>query len=126
MFDQSHREAVSRYEVDRIDYEASPRDGYSFEEWHGSEPDPSAYRPDWPESALTHLQMYETCTGGTPISPVFKTPEEVARWCADNGASAFGYTTASYEAWLRVARGGYACSAVIVNGGPMVSGVEGL
>ena len=73
----------------------------------------------------TLYMMYETCTEGTPISPAFKTPEELARWLADSGASAFGNMTASYEAWLRVCRGGYACSAVM-HGGKFQSGVEGL
>jgi hypothetical protein len=81
--------------------------------------------PDWPESERTHYQMYETCTEGTPISPVCETPEELARWCADNGASAFADMTASYEHWLGVARGGWAPSMVI-GGGRMMSGVEAM
>ena len=43
-----------------------------------------------PIEERTHYQMYETCTEGTPISPVMETPENLARWLADNGASAFG------------------------------------
>jgi hypothetical protein len=88
-------------------------------------PDPANYMPDWPAEQRTHYMMYEDTSEGTPISPAFATPEELARWLTDNGASAFGSSTASYEGWLRVARGGYACSAVISNG-VMQSGVDGL
>lgn len=99
----------------------------SYKEWSGDQPAPADYMPDWPEAERTHFQMYETCSEGSPISPVLASPEEVARWCADNGASAFGSQTADYKSWLRVAYGGYVPSAVM---GPetakFVSGVEGL
>jgi hypothetical protein len=92
----------------------------------GPPPDPAYYRPDWTDAERTHLMMYEDTSEGTPISPAFETPEELARWLADNNASAFGGDTASYEAWLRVARGGFAPSAVGAPGIGLVSGVEGL
>ncbi len=108
-----------------------PKDGSEgelFEDWCGDIPVRHLYMPEWPEDERTHYQMYETCSEGTPVSPVLPTPEAVARWCADNGASAFGDQTASYDAWLRVARGGYACSGVVgpETGGKLVSGVEGI
>lgn len=101
-------------------------DSKTYGEWAGQRPDPDDYMPQWTDAERTHLMMYETCSEGTPISPAFKTPEEVARWCADNEASAFGNQTASYEAWLSVARGGYACSAVYTPETGLVSGVEAL
>lgn len=100
-------------------------DDMAWDEWHGSRPDPDDYMPTWTEEEATHLMMYENTTEGTPISPAFATPEELARWLADNGASSFASTTASYEAWLRVCRGGYAPSMVSI-GGVVSSGVEGL
>ena len=81
--------------------------------------------PNWPAEQRTHLMMYEDTSEGTPISPAFKTPEELARWLADNNASAFGSDTASYEAWLRVARGGWAPSMVVADG-KVQNGVEAL
>jgi hypothetical protein len=98
----------------------------TFVEWSGPPPDPDYYRPDWPDESRTHLMMYEDTSEGTPISPAFKTPEELARWLADNNASAFGSETASYEGWLRVARGGFACSAVGIPGVGIVNGVDAL
>ena len=62
-------------------------------------------------------QMWETCSDGSPISPVFNTPEELAHWLADTGAPSFGSQTSSYESWLRMIVGdGWAPSMVIDNG----------
>jgi hypothetical protein len=81
-------------------------------------PDPADYMPVFPEGTATGWCMYET-----PISPVFETPEELARWLADNGASAFGRSTATYEQWLGMIQAGWAPSAVS-SGGALQSGVE--
>ncbi|MES2295252.1 MAG: hypothetical protein V4527_18290 [Pseudomonadota bacterium] len=99
--------------------------GRRYSEYDGPRPSPDDYMPDWPDEQRTHLMMYEDTSEGTPISPAFATPEELARWLADNGASAFARDTASYEAWLRVCRGGFAPS-MIIKDGRMQSGVEGL
>lgn len=91
--------------------------------YENPKPDPSDYMPQCPNGAATGYQMYEDCSEGTPISPVMATPEELARWLVDNKASSFGSTTASYEGWLRVAKGGWACSMTITDG-VMRSGVD--
>lgn len=58
-------------------------------------------------------QMWCTTGEGSPMSPVFATPEELARWLADSGASAFGSDTAAYEQWLgMIAEPGWAPSMV--------------
>jgi hypothetical protein len=92
-------------------------------EYFGGAPDKRDYMPDWPEQQRTHYMMYEDTSEGTPISPAFATPEELARWLVDNEASAFADQTASYEGWLAVARGAFAVSCVI-DRGQMKSGVE--
>ena len=76
------------------------------------------------EGTATHFMMYKTCSEGTPISPAFATPEELAHWLADTGASSFGRMTSPYEAWLRVCQGGYAPSAVYDSQHGLRSGVE--
>ena len=86
-------------------------------------PDKDDYMPDWEEGEKTQLVMYETTTEGTPISPSFNTPEELAQWLAANGASSFGSSTATYEQWLTVCKGGFAPSAVLSSSG-LKSGVE--
>lgn len=88
-------------------------------------PDSGDYMPDWHESQKTHLMMYETCTEGTPISPAFKTPEELARWLSDNKSSSFGLMTATYDQWLNLCNSGWAPSAVLSND-VLKSGVEAL
>jgi hypothetical protein len=87
--------------------------GMSFAEWHGEMPVAEDFMPEWPASEATHFMMYETTSEGTPISPAFATPEELAMWLVDNGASAFADQTASYGHWLRIARGGWAPSAIL-------------
>lgn len=96
-----------------------------YEQWAGQRPHRDDYMPNWPDDQRTHLMMYEDTTEGTPISPAFESPEELARWLSDNGVSAFGSSTASYEGWLRVAKGGWAPSMVVTSAG-IVSGVDAL
>jgi hypothetical protein len=87
----------------------------SYEELYGDRPRQEDYMPEWPEEKKTHLQMYETCSEGTPISPVMKTPEELAHWLADNKASACGKETATYEQWLCAIHEGWVPSGVCVS-----------
>lgn len=97
----------------------------TLEEWSGSCPDARNYMPFWPDGEKTHFQMYETCSEGTPISPVMHSPEELARWLADNNASSFGKLTSTYEKWLALIVGpGSAPSAIITSGGAIRSGVD--
>jgi hypothetical protein len=97
-----------------------------YKEYAGPRPDPDDYMPEWKPGEANWLMMYETCSEGTPISPAFETPEQLARWLTDNNASAFGSMTADYDCWLRVARGGFAPSSVYSPSTGMVSGVEGI
>lgn len=136
MHDFSYREQAEEWRENEAawnrgefpDYADAEAQKLTYTDWAGEHPDERDYMPDWPDEQRTHYQMYEDTSEGTPISPVFASPEEVARWCADNGASAFGGQTASYEHWLRVARGGFAPSAVMVirpdGSGSLMSGVE--
>jgi len=100
--------------------------GYTIDEWqrdvaeYGEDdvgPRPSSETHmllDVPSDQRTHFQMYQTTSEGTPISPVMETPEEVARWCADNKVSAFGGMTQTYEWWLDVC-GGSAGFGMLLN-----------
>lgn len=76
-----------------------------FDEWDGPRPDPVDYMPAWTEEEATHYQMYETCSEGSPISPVFADPEELAEWLAANHASTFANCTASRDDWMRIILG---------------------
>lgn len=96
----------------------------SWEKWHGHRPLPEHYMPFWPAEQATHWQMYETCTEGAPISPVFATPEELARWLANNGASAFADQTSSYEQWLKTILRGGSIGSFMITGDGFISGVD--
>lgn len=95
------------------DYADADDRAKTYEQWAGQRPHRDDYMPNWPAEQRTHLMMYEDTSEGTPISPAFATPEELARWLVDNKASAFGSDTGSYEGWLRVARGGFAVGPVM-------------
>ncbi len=83
--------------------------------WEATEP-PAG---DW-------YQVWETTSEGSPISPAFETPEELAHWLVDNEASTFAKNTATYEQWMKFIQGpGWAPSAVF-NGNGLISGVEAI
>lgn len=87
-------------------------------------PDKNDYMPDWPEEERTHLMMYEDTSEGTPISPAFEKPEDLAKWLADNKASSFGSMTATYDQWLKMIIGfGWSPSSIVDKNG-LKSGVE--
>ena len=68
-------------------------------------------------------QMWETTSEGSPMSPVFASPEELAQWLADTGASSMGKDTATYDQWLTMISEGWAISMASVDG-KLMSGVE--
>lgn len=72
----------------------------------------------------TWYQMWETVSEGSPISPPCETPEALARWLADNKASASGYRTATYEQWLATIKNGWAPSMLYTPEKGLRSGVE--
>lgn len=87
------------------------------EEYEAWKPTPIPEGPGW--------QMWETTSEGSPISPVFDTPEKLARWLADTGAKTFGPMTTDYETWLKMIKGpGWAPSATMSPETGFISGVE--
>ena len=46
--------------------------------------------------------MWETTSEGSPISPVFKTPQKLASWLEQSKASAFAGQSATYDEWLEM------------------------
>jgi hypothetical protein len=141
---QSYRQALEEYEQGALKWEQGLVRSYSLsqepdQQWEpkatyfseykdyadyaGQPPKPEEYMPDWPPEQRTHWMMYESVSEGTPISPAFATPEELARWLADTNASSFADRGATYEQWLATCRSGWAISAVS-QGGKLVSGVE--
>jgi len=68
-------------------------------------------------------QMWEDTSEGSPISPVFKTPEELAKWLSDTGASAMGSQTATEKEWLSMIKQEWSPSGAIIDG-ELMNGVE--
>lgn len=84
-----------------------------YDEWEDYDP------PEGPG-----YQLWTTTNEGAPMTPVFKTPEELARYCVDHGVSSFGYQTEKYDTWLKWAKNtGWAPTAVMENG-EIKSGVK--
>ena len=57
----------------------------AFCDWDGGPPDHSYYRPNWDESEAIWWQVYETVSEGTPVSPPFKTQDELIDYLVENG-----------------------------------------
>lgn len=74
----------------------------TFAEWDGGPLDPIDYMPIWTKEEATHWQMYETCSEGTPVSPIFADPEDLAEWLASNDASTSANHTASRDDWMSI------------------------
>src|SRR3990167_319364 len=73
----------------------------AYEAWEKSEP-----------PAGEGYQIWETVSEGSPISPVFATPEELAQYMATHGWG--GDTGGNYATWLRFINGpGWAPSMVM-------------
>lgn len=52
-----------------------------YAQWNGNPPDIDFYNlRKWTKEEATCFQVYETVTEGTPISPVFKSLEQVEKW----------------------------------------------
>lgn len=72
-------------------------------------------------------QLWEDVTEGSPCSPPFATPEELARYLVDNKVSSFGYQTESYETWLSFIKNHkWAMCGIFSQSTGMQSGVAGL
>ncbi len=75
-FDEQRREQSTRYPADEP-YR-------SFCDWHGTAPDPEYHRPVWREEP-TWVQVYETVSEGTPVTPPFATAEELVNYLVEKG-----------------------------------------
>lgn len=72
--------------------------------WGGNPPDVDYYQPrKYSEKELTHIQLYESTSEGTPISPVFPADkiEELCEYAAEN-CSTFGSFKTTKEKWMEM------------------------
>jgi len=73
---------------------------FSFEEWDVEKPVKEDYMPNWKEEELTHIQLYENTSEGTPISPIFLESEfeKLCEYASEN-CSTFASFKATKEEW---------------------------
>lgn len=89
------------------------------------EPKWMAYRPKWSKKERTHLQLYETVSEGTPLSPPMPDIESLAKWCSENKGIWNSTDNMTYEDWIAFCRsGGWAPSLMITPGVGVETGVE--
>ena len=77
--------------------------------WAGNPPCVEYYQTkQYTEDELTHIQLYEDTTEGTPCSPVFKADEieKLCEYAAEN-CTTFGSNTTTKENWLKMLSGGF-------------------
>lgn len=99
-----------------------------YAEWNGDPPNVKEHRPKW-ETEPTGWCLYENVSEGTPVSPVFDTPEELIEYLVANGdfwdqqnGEGRKYSRKAAE---NLVRSGYAPSLIIHNG-QVYHGAEGL
>ena len=79
---------------DQLRWPDDTRKHKSFGGWHGPRPHERDHTPELPLDQRPGWCYYESTTEGTPLSPVFATPEELARWMSAHDWSAEGYEDA--------------------------------
>ena len=52
------------------------------------------------------FQLWNTTSEGSPMTPVFKSLEDLCTYCEDEGISIFGYNTATKEEWMKMLNNG--------------------
>ncbi len=119
---ENHQLWLSGEHPDQIN--GSGKDYQYYAQWNGNAPDVEYYRPKWNEEP-TWLQLYETVSEGTPVSPAFATQEELIEYLATHGDDWGHGTPYSKDAAERMVRGGWAPSLIMM-GRQIYSGAEGL
>lgn len=122
---------------DQLNGRASDYGYTEYTEWAGGPPDPDEYRPAWSPEEMTWVQVYETVSEGTPVTPPFATREELVEYLVENGdfwdqsRRKEGCTVMNCEPWSREAAqkfvfgSGWAPSLVVIDG-EIKSGVNAL
>ena len=94
---------------------------------HGHVPDVelnrkiAAWKPTDPPAGDGY-QIWETVSEGSPVSPVFATPEELSDWMVANDDSVTRGT--SRDQWLKFINGPGWAPSFVASGGELKSGVE--
>jgi hypothetical protein len=138
MDDEAYEDAAARWLADCLAWsqgttgtEEQRKSHPYFWDWHGPPPNRAYYRPKWREETRVGYQVYETVTEGTPVSPVFKSKDELIAWLtapipADDqypDLSVQGMSSAQAERFVEAA---WAPSFIMRAGQPLVTGPKAL
>jgi len=135
IYDRTFAEAAKEWKEEFAKWEAGERPDYCGEEnknleyweWEGKPPDPEYYRPYKDEEA-TWLQVYETVSEGTPVTPPFATADELIEYLSTHGdfwCQKRGETPPSKAAAAKFVNMGWAPSMIVSNG-TIKSGIDAL
>lgn len=132
MYDECFDEACESWYADCIKNGGKYTDGegekHWWHEWEGDPPDREYYREEkWTKEEAVCIQMYETVSEGTPVSPVFETEEEMINYLCEHGdywdqqRRKDGNTFMNCQPWTRenakvFVKSGFALSGIMVNG----------
>ncbi len=98
----------------------------SVEKYPGQEAEAEAWEREPPPEGPWY-QIWETVSEGSPVSPAFENPEDLARWMVAEGNDDSVTNGTSYESWLEfITEKQWAPSAMGIPGKGIVSGVEGV
>ena len=94
MFDEPFSEAKAEWLDELAKWEAGERPSYftaeagdedlPYWEYNGNPPERAYYRP-WKDEEATWVQLWETVSEGTPVSPPFETADELIAYLAEHG-----------------------------------------
>lgn len=94
MYDQTYQSACQEWKAAFAAWERGERPSYyrasedgadcQYWEWEGGPPVRAYYRP-WADEDATWLQVWETVSEGTPVTPPFATPEELVEYLVTHG-----------------------------------------
>lgn len=92
MFDQTYESAAADWKAEFAKWEAGERPSYcsdesknlEYWEYNGAPPDRPYYRP-WRDEDATWVQVWETVSEGTPVTPPFATKAELVDYLVANG-----------------------------------------
>lgn len=105
---KAHNDWLAGTHSDLID-DPSLKEKYPFYAmYHGGCPDVEYYHTKkYTEAELTHIQLYETTSEGTPKGPVFRADEfeKLCEWAAVN-ATTFASFKATKEEWMKMLSNG--------------------
>lgn len=116
LFDSDYQSTCAKWYKEAKEFK---QDGtcHWYHEYAGDPPNEEYYRiRAWTAEEATHYQMYETVSEGTPVTPVFGTPEELIEYLVKHGDfwdQHRGEGGWNRENAVRFVGSGYAPSAIV-------------